>query len=55
MIAQAGQLLSTVMRIAVVGMLLTGPVAGLAASHQGPGTGVKGAGLVLFVSLQRAR
>ena len=55
MIAQAGKLLSTVMRIALVGVLLTGPVAGLAASHQGAGTGVKGAGLVLFISLQRTR
>jgi len=55
MIAQTTQILLMAMRIALMATLFIGPVAGLAASHQGPGAGVKGAGLVLFVSLQRNR
>ncbi len=55
MFANTTQLLSTALRIAVVSTMFMGPVAGFTASLEGPGAGVKGAGLVLFVSLQRSR
>ncbi len=55
MISNATQLLSTALRIAVVSSMFIGPVAAFTASIEGPGAGVKGAGLVLFVTLQRNR
>ena len=55
MITNTTQFLSTMLRIAVVSTMFIGPVAGFIASLEGPGAGVKGAGLVLFVSLQRNR
>ncbi len=55
MFANATQMFSTMLRIAIVSTLFIGPVAGFAASHNGPGASMKGAGLVIFVSLQRNR
>ena len=55
MIANTTHFLSTMLRIAFVSTMFIGPVAGFTASLEGPGAGMKGAGLVLFVSLQRNR
>lgn len=55
MFANATQMFSTMFRIAVFSAVFIGPVAGFAASHNGSGASMKGAGLVLFVSLQRSR
>jgi len=55
MFANATQIISTTLRIAVVSTMFIGPVAGFAASLDGSGASMKGAGLVLFVSLQRNR
>lgn len=55
MFANATQIISTMLRIAVVSTMFIGPVAGFAASLDGSGASMKGAGLVLFVSLQRNR
>ena len=55
MIADTTQFPSTMLRTVVVSTMFIGPVAGFTASLEGPGAGMKGAGLVLFVSLQRNR
>ncbi|WP_419913233.1 hypothetical protein [Hoeflea sp.] len=56
MIANATHHISTALRIGLVSMFFIGPVAGFAASQAGPDkAGMKGAGLVIFVSLQRNR
>ena len=56
MFADATEIFTTMMRITLVSMLFIAPVAGFAASHAGSErAGMKGAGFVLFVSLQRNR
>ena len=55
MFANPSHILTTVLRIAIFSTIFIGPVAGFAATQSGPGASVNGAGLVLFVSLQRAR
>ncbi|WP_169054193.1 hypothetical protein [Nitratireductor sp. XY-223] len=56
MIAKTSDLVSTVLRIGLVSMFFIGPVAGFAAHQAGPDrASMKGAGLVIFVSLQRNR
>lgn len=55
MFAKVTQFAFTTLRIAVVSCMFMAPVAAFTASLEGPGAGVKGAGLVLFVSLQRNR
>lgn len=56
MIANATNFASTMLRIGLVSLFFVGPVAGFAA-HQAEANkaGMKGAGLVIFVSLQRNR
>ncbi|MDA4848110.1 hypothetical protein [Hoeflea poritis] len=56
MVANVTNLASTMLRIGLVSMFFIGPVAGFAA-HQAEANkaGLKGAGLVIFVSLQRNR
>jgi hypothetical protein len=55
MFANATEIFSTMLRIVLVSTLFIGPVAGFAATHSGSGASMKGAGFVLFVSLQRNR
>lgn len=56
MFADTTEILATMMRITLVSMMFIAPVAGFAASHAGSErAAMKGAGLVLFVSLQRNR
>lgn len=56
MFAQTTEFFTTMLRIALVSMLFVAPVAGFAANHAGSEkAGLKGAGFVLYVSLQRNR
>ena len=56
MFAQTTEIFTTTMRVALVSLLFVAPVAGFAANHAGSEkAGLKGAGFVLYVSLQRNR
>lgn len=56
MLANTSEILTSTLRIALVSTLFIAPVAGFAASHAGSErAAMKGAGLVLYVSLQRNR
>lgn len=55
MIANVTHHARTALRIAAVSCMFVGPVAAFTASLEGPGAGVKGVGLVIYVSLQRSR
>ncbi|MCP4315183.1 MAG: hypothetical protein GY789_03905 [Hyphomicrobiales bacterium] len=56
MFADTTEFFTSMLRITLVSMLFIAPVAGFAASHVGSErAALKGAGFVLFVSLQRYR
>ena len=56
MFVNATEFFTTILRVGLVSTLFIGPVAGFAASQAGPDkVSMKGAGLVIFVSLQRNR
>ena len=56
MFADTTEFFTTMLRITLVSMLFIAPVAGFAANHAGSErAGLKGAGFVLYVSLQRNR
>ncbi|MEM6464587.1 MAG: hypothetical protein AAF724_22025 [Pseudomonadota bacterium] len=56
MFADASEFFTSTLRILLVSSLFIAPVAGFAANHAGAErASMKGAGLVLYVSLQRNR
>ena len=56
MLAHTTEFFTTMFRIVLVSMIFVAPVAGFAANHAGSEkAGLKGAGFVLYVSLQRNR
>ncbi len=56
MAARTTEFFTTLLRVALVSMLFVAPVAGFAANHAGSEkASLKGAGFVLYVSLQRNR
>ncbi len=56
MFAHTKEFFTTLFRVCLVSMLFVAPVAGFAANHAGSDkASMKGAGLVLYVSLQRNR